>query len=302
VEEEFTPEAMEASARFRIIDLTLNSELQVEATDLCSKGACDDDVAPALNVFTVGVDNEDEADGTPATLIAAPYPIDRSVYPSDVYVFDRFGRQVDVTDDKGVVYYQTFAVDNSFTFQQPNPTCVDPQGGCEVAPASTAFSFVQATDNVSMTGSYGLLVADVCNAAVFDPETGAGVAGRAQGNQPVANNQGMGIIPAFDSTLLKGDDAVNASTTLPEVFAVEQNYPNPFVGTTTIEVALPEATDLRVEIYNVLGQRVRVLADGRLDGGVHSLQFEAAGLPGGTYVYRVSTPEKSMVRSMVLVH
>jgi hypothetical protein len=155
---------------------------------------------------------------------------------------------------------------------------------------------------VGATGSYGLLVADACNATIFDPETGAGAAGRSSGTQTYVGQSGLGIIPAFDSALLGGvGETDEADIAVPTVFGVEQNYPNPFELSTTIEVALPEATNLRVEVFNVIGQRVRMLTDDAYGEGVHVFRFDAEGLTGGTYIYRVTTPQASVTRRMMII-
>ena len=87
---------------------------------------------------------------------------------------------------------------------------------------------------------------------------------------------------------------------LPETFQLEQNFPNPFNPTTTISLALPEQTHVRLEIYNMLGQRVRTLIDGVRPAGAHRVTFDASDLPGGAYMYRASAGDWSESRKMVV--
>ena len=76
----------------------------------------------------------------------------------------------------------------------------------------------------------------------------------------------------------------------PNAFALHQNHPNPFNPSTVINFALPEASYVRLAVYDVLGREVKTLVDGQLDTGNHQVRFDAAGLPSGTYLYRIETP------------
>jgi hypothetical protein len=96
---------------------------------------------------------------------------------------------------------------------------------------------------------------------------------------------------------------------LPESFFIEQNYPNPFsakgYGTfgnpsTTIRFGLPAASHVTVEVFNMLGQKVATLFDGRKDAGVHDLQFNAVNLSAGVYLYRIQAGEVVSINRMVL--
>ncbi len=79
-------------------------------------------------------------------------------------------------------------------------------------------------------------------------------------------------------------------------------YPNPFAGSAQIAFALDATADVRLAVYDVLGREVAVLVDAELDAGSHSAAFDAAGLPTGTYLYRlrvggaVQTGQLSLVK------
>jgi hypothetical protein len=87
----------------------------------------------------------------------------------------------------------------------------------------------------------------------------------------------------------------------PSVFALKQNYPNPFNPTTTINFELPEATMVKVSVYNMIGQEVEVLVDGFKNSGVYTLNFDASDLASGIYFYRLITPKKVFTEKMLLV-
>lgn len=76
---------------------------------------------------------------------------------------------------------------------------------------------------------------------------------------------------------------------------VLQNFPNPFTGQTTIRYALAEAADIRLEVVDLAGRRVRSLVDGPRQGGLHTTVWDGAGetggqAPAGVYVIRLVTP------------
>lgn len=95
-----------------------------------------------------------------------------------------------------------------------------------------------------------------------------------------------------------GDDN---SSGLPRIFSVDQNFPNPFNPTTSLSFSLPKAGDVRVEVFNVLGQSVSLLADDRREAGVYSLSFNASSYPSGVYFYRVDYDGFSETRKMLLL-
>jgi hypothetical protein len=88
---------------------------------------------------------------------------------------------------------------------------------------------------------------------------------------------------------------------VPAVFALNQNYPNPFNPSTTIEYALPEASQVRLEIFNALGERVASLVDARQEAGTYRSRFDASTLPSGMYLYRLSAGGNVSVKRMILM-
>ncbi len=90
-------------------------------------------------------------------------------------------------------------------------------------------------------------------------------------------------------------------TPLPEAFTFRPPYPNPFNSTAFIELEIPFWADTRIEIHNLLGQRVTTLHDGRLLGGRHTFTFRADGLASGVYFVRVLHGSRWHLRKLLLL-
>lgn len=90
------------------------------------------------------------------------------------------------------------------------------------------------------------------------------------------------------------------SDILPESFALNQNFPNPFNANTKIAFSLPEAANVNLEIYNVNGQLVESFSD-HLVAGNHYVDWDASEASSGVYFYKVSANGHSMVKRMTLI-
>ncbi|MDA1127047.1 MAG: T9SS type A sorting domain-containing protein, partial [Bacteroidetes bacterium] len=87
----------------------------------------------------------------------------------------------------------------------------------------------------------------------------------------------------------------------PTEFNLSQNYPNPFNPSTKIEFSIPEASDVRLEVFNMLGQKVQTLKNERLAAGYYSVVFEAGGLSSGVYVYQLRMGNAVLTKRMLLL-
>ena len=79
------------------------------------------------------------------------------------------------------------------------------------------------------------------------------------------------------------------------------NFPNPFNPITTLEFTLPEAGFARVEIYNMLGERIDTLVERTFQAGTYTVEWDASSYASGTYFYRLSTESHSIVQKILFV-
>ncbi len=94
---------------------------------------------------------------------------------------------------------------------------------------------------------------------------------------------------------------INDKGALPEKFALSQNYPNPFNPLTVINFDLPGESILALKVYNLLGQEVAVVINKRMPAGYHSLNFNAAHLTSGIYIYRLEAGGMIFIKKMILM-
>ncbi|MCH7521361.1 MAG: T9SS type A sorting domain-containing protein [Candidatus Marinimicrobia bacterium] len=100
--------------------------------------------------------------------------------------------------------------------------------------------------------------------------------------------------------------AINPAAGLPAGFSLEQNYPNPFNPSTTLRFALPQAAEVTLVVYDLLGREVARLADGRLEAGEHRVVWngrDARGreVPTGLYIARMVTATYTKSIKLVLL-
>ncbi len=92
----------------------------------------------------------------------------------------------------------------------------------------------------------------------------------------------------------------------PTVFSLAQNYPNPFNPTTLIRFSLPKDSYVKLEVYNILGQKVKTLVNEKLTAGVKEVSWDGKGAKGmsvasGIYFYRIKADTFSDVKKMVVL-
>ncbi len=94
---------------------------------------------------------------------------------------------------------------------------------------------------------------------------------------------------------------IKKTSNLPSDFSLSQNFPNPFNPETKILVTLPQRNEVKLKVYDVLGNQVSVLADGEFEAGSYEFIFDATGLPSGIYFYQMSAGKFNSVKKMVVL-
>jgi hypothetical protein len=106
------------------------------------------------------------------------------------------------------------------------------------------------------------------------------------------------------SSGLLGDVATyikSSNFSLPSKYELLQNYPNPFNPLTTIEFTLPKSEEVKIEIFNTLGQKIYVLLNQHMKAGNHEVEFNVANLSSGIYFYRIEAGEFQDVKKMIML-
>jgi|GEM_PF-6246554 len=88
---------------------------------------------------------------------------------------------------------------------------------------------------------------------------------------------------------------------IPKVFSLSQNYPNPFNSQTIIKYAVPVKSNVKIVLYNVLGQEVKVLVDETKDAGFYDFRLDAVDFASGVYFYRMQAGSFSEVKKLLLI-
>jgi hypothetical protein len=113
-------------------------------------------------------------------------------------------------------------------------------------------------------------------------------------------NEGQ-IIPGGMIDPSTPDITYRRGSELPTHYSLDQNSPNPFNPTTEIRFSVPEPASVRLEVFNVAGQRVAVLIEANLPAGYHTVMWDAGEMASGVYLYRLTAGEFMATKKMVLL-
>ena len=91
------------------------------------------------------------------------------------------------------------------------------------------------------------------------------------------------------------------SSSMPSSYSLEQNFPNPFNPTTQIKFGIPQSGFVKLEIYNLLGQKISTLVEEYMNAGYHSVKFDAKDLSSGIYIYTLSVNNYKTSKKMILL-
>jgi len=112
----------------------------------------------------------------------------------------------------------------------------------------------------------------------------------------------MGSAPdigAFESDPDNPITNIKNYSTLPSKYNLKQNYPNPFNPSTKIKFDLPKPETVKIEIYNIIGQKIETLLNKSMPAGYHEVTFDGQNLSSGIYLYRIEAGEWQDVKKMV---
>ncbi len=108
----------------------------------------------------------------------------------------------------------------------------------------------------------------------------------------------LGILVQGVATVVASESAL---TDVPSDFSLVQNYPNPWNPSTTISYSLPQPGEVRINLYNALGQHIGTLVSGFRQAGTYRVELSGDGRSSGTYFYRLQSPAGIETRSMTLL-
>jgi hypothetical protein len=86
----------------------------------------------------------------------------------------------------------------------------------------------------------------------------------------------------------------NFSTQIPADYSLSQNYPNPFNSVTNIKFTIPRISDVRLEVFDVLGKQVELLVNSEYNPGYYEIAFDAKNFSSGIYFYRLMVVDKTV--------
>jgi hypothetical protein len=96
-------------------------------------------------------------------------------------------------------------------------------------------------------------------------------------------------------------DTIEVGLGVPNVFELNQNFPNPFNPNTNIKFSVSDNIHVDLYVYNILGEKIASLYNGNAEAGrVYSVCFNGANMPSGVYFYRLNTPYGTSTKKMIL--
>jgi len=122
----------------------------------------------------------------------------------------------------------------------------------------------------------------------------------------ISKQEGISLVSIDAKELSFDTDFTMVTRTIPTSFSVSQNYPNPFNASTVIRYSLPENSRVRIEIYNILGQKVRTLVDEHQTAGYKTIEWNGANagnqtVASGVYFYKINAGKYSEVKQMTML-
>ncbi|MGA2668957.1 MAG: T9SS type A sorting domain-containing protein [Ignavibacteria bacterium] len=109
--------------------------------------------------------------------------------------------------------------------------------------------------------------------------------------------QNINLDGSFGNTL----GITGISGTAPKEFSLSQNFPNPFNPSTEIKFDIAKLSNVKLNIYNVLGEKIALLVDQNLPAGSYSVNWDASEMPSGVYFYKIYAGDFSATKKLILI-
>lgn len=114
-----------------------------------------------------------------------------------------------------------------------------------------------------------------------------------------SGNTGGGMYSTYGCTDFTA--VVQNNTEVPSAYILKQNYPNPFNPVTNIKFAIPQASFVKLAIYDITGKEVAKLVNENMTAGSYTVDYNASDLATGVYLYRIDTDGFTDVKKMMLI-
>jgi len=157
--------------------------------------------------------------------------------------------------------------------------------------------------NLTVTADYQDQVFPLLPGYIFTPrfwEGSCSVSGTIRG-RPVSGKAYAELTHSWEAGLGPKRVSSHDPSDIPEQFLLSQNYPNPFNAKTIIYYQLPVDAYVRLDVYNILGEKIATLVDGQQQAGYRSVSWTASEVSSGLYFYRLTAGDFTETRRMMLV-
>ncbi len=161
---------------------------------------------------------------------------------------------------------------------------------------------VMIDDGTDQTSGY-LSPGDIPEFRLYDNSTNTVYYTNSDPEIPAVYNNSFNIVEnLFSNQECIGEACLNFDLIdLPSVFNITDIYPNPFNASTTISYSLPSMSNIKINIFNVLGQEVETLLNTDQLPGFHSITWDAGDIPSGFYIIRLNDNANTISKKVLLV-
>jgi len=179
------------------------------------------------------------------------------------------------------------SVENGLAFPG-SLNCLAPGSGQNIFAATYGAAYLSTNNG----GLWDTVTGGLANSNVFNLAVGGGYVF-------AGTDSGVWRRPLSDFDV----NAVNENPNdLPAQITLQQNYPNPFSGSTNVEYRIANEEHVTLAVYNSLGEEIAILVNGESSAGVHSVQLSGEGLQNGIYFYRLTAGKNVQTGKMAVIH